>query len=137
MNAAKWWNENTKKWTRRLALPVLAVALAASFGTYECIKPAAARAAEAAPAAAPLDADSVGALMALDKAMETLAARVTPAVVNVTVTSRTKPDNASQQIPKTCSSSSAAKAVHSDSSSDRTCSSARARRSSMAWAAAS
>jgi serine protease Do len=100
MNAAKLWNDSTKKWTRRLALPVLALALIASFTTYEFAKPAAARASEAAPAAAPLDADSVGALMALDKAMETLAARVTPAVVNVTVTSRTKPDSASQQIPE-------------------------------------
>ena len=48
---------------------------------------------------APLDVDSVGALLALDKAMETLAARVTPAVVNVTVTSRTKPETAGQQVP--------------------------------------
>ena len=38
--------------------------------------------------------------MALDKAMETLAARVTPAVVNVTVTSRTKPEAVSQEIPE-------------------------------------
>src|ERR1019366_369155 len=44
--------------------------------------------------------DSVGALLALDKAMETLAARVTPAVVNVTVTSRTKPEMAGKQIPE-------------------------------------
>ena len=41
--------------------------------------------------------DSVGALLALDKAMETLAARVTPAVVNVTVTSRTKPEMTGKQ----------------------------------------
>ena len=88
MNAAKWWNESTKKWTRRLAVPVLALALVASFSTYEFAKPTAARAAEAAPAAAPLDVDSVSALLSLDKAMETLAARVTPAVVNVTVTSK-------------------------------------------------
>ena len=99
MNATKWWNDSTKKWTRRFAMPVLALALIASFTTYECIKPAAARAADAAPSAAPLDVNSVSALMALDKAMETLAARVTPAVVNVTVTSRTKPDSANQQIP--------------------------------------
>ena len=78
---------------------MLALALVASFATYECAKPAAARAAEAAPAAAPLDVDSVGALLALDKAMETLAARVTPAVVNVTVTSRTKPETAGSRVP--------------------------------------
>jgi serine protease Do len=45
----------------------------------------------AAPAAAPLDDNSVGALLTLDRAMETLAARVTPAVVNVTVVSKSNP----------------------------------------------
>ena len=64
-------------------MPALALALLASFVSYEFMKPTAARAASAAasPAAsaAPLDNDSVGALLALDKAMETLAARVTPA----------------------------------------------------------
>ena len=101
MNAGKWFNESRKNWTRRFAVPVLAVALAASFATYECVKPSAARAADAPPAAAPLDANTVGALMELDKAMETLAARVTPAVVNVTVTSRTKPGgSAENQLPQ-------------------------------------
>jgi serine protease Do len=47
-----------------------------------------ATAATAAPAAAALDDNSVGALLTLDQAMETLAARVTPAVVNVTVVSK-------------------------------------------------
>ena len=98
MNAGMQLEDNPKQdskknWMRRLAVPMLALALVASFATYECVKPAAAKASEAAPAAAaPLDVDSVGALLALDKAMETLAARVTPAVVNVTVTSRTKPE---------------------------------------------
>jgi serine protease Do len=79
----------------------MALALVASFVTYEWVKPAAAAAnATAAPAAAPLDVDSVGALMAIDKAMETLAARVTPAVVNVTVTSRTKPQVADKDVPE-------------------------------------
>ena len=105
MNAAKWWNENKKRWMRRVAVPVLAVGLAGSLVTYECVRPAAAKAASSAaagsaPAAAPLDAESVGALMALDKAMETLAARVTPAVVNVTVTSRTKPESAAKDMPE-------------------------------------
>src|SRR5246500_5402577 len=100
MNAETWWNDSRKKWTKRLAMPVLALALAASFATYECLKPAAARAAATAPAVAPLDDNSVGALMALDKAMETVAARVTPAVVNVTVTSRTKPEAAGKQMPE-------------------------------------
>src|ERR1700745_3599701 len=100
MNVRTWWNDSKKKWTKRLAVPVLALGLAASFATYECIKPAAARAAAAAPAAAPLDENSVGALMALDKAMETLAARVTPAVVNVTVTSKATAENANGQMPE-------------------------------------
>ena len=89
--------DSTKKWTRRLAVPMLALALVTSFVSYEFAKPTPAKAADAAPAAAPLDADSVGALLALDKAMETLAARVTPAVVNVTVTSRTKPETAGKR----------------------------------------
>jgi serine protease Do len=69
---------------------VLMLALAASFGGYEFLKPAPASAASVAPAAAALDDNSVSAISALDHAMETLAAHVTPAVVNVTVTSRAK-----------------------------------------------
>ena len=92
MNLGTWLKDSKTKWVRRLAVPVLALALGA-FTTYECVRPAAARASATAPnAAAPLGDDSVGALLSLDKAMETLAARVTPAVVNVTVTSRTRPD---------------------------------------------
>src|SRR5947199_256215 len=75
---------------RRMVVPVLAVAMAASFGTYELLKPAGADAATAAPPAAPLDDNTVGALLNLDRAMETLAAHVTPAVVNVTVTAHSK-----------------------------------------------
>ena len=41
-----------------------------------------------AVSAAPLDDQSISAITAMDKAMETLAARVTPAIVNVAVTSR-------------------------------------------------
>src|SRR6202167_2725220 len=89
---------STTKWTRRLLASALALALA-SFATYEWAKPAAASAAVAAPAAGPLSDDSVGALLAVDRAMETLAARVTPAVVNVAVTARNKPDADGQQLP--------------------------------------
>ena len=42
----------------------------------------------ASGAAAPLDDNSVSSLVALDNAVEAVAARVTPAVVNVSVTSR-------------------------------------------------
>jgi serine protease Do len=72
--------------TRRLLVAVVAILTVAGLATHEFAKPV--RAAVAAPAAAPLDDNSVGALLTLDRAMETLAARVTPAVVNVTVTSK-------------------------------------------------
>lgn len=99
MNVGMQLKSNLKKWTRRAAMPVLALALAASFATYECVKPAAAKAAAVAPAA-PLDDNSVGALLSLDRAMETLAARVTPAVVNVTVVSKAKTEASGQQLPE-------------------------------------
>jgi serine protease Do len=88
-----------KKTMGRMAMSLVAIAALASLITYETAKPATARAAVAAPAAAPLDDSSVGALLSLDQAMETLAARVTPAIVNVAVTSKSKPDTAEQQIP--------------------------------------
>src|SRR3954453_16730473 len=69
---------------------VLMLALTASFGGYEFLKPAPASAASVAPAVAALDDNARRAISALDHAMETLAAHVTPAVVNVTVTSRAK-----------------------------------------------
>jgi serine protease Do len=89
---------SAKKWTRRLLASALALALT-SFATYEWVKPAAASAVVVSPAAGPLDDESVSALLAVDRAMETLAARVTPAVVNVAVTARNKPDLAGQQLP--------------------------------------
>jgi serine protease Do len=74
----------------RALAAVLMLVLTASFGSYELFKPVAASAAIAAPAAAPLDDNSVSAITALDHAMESVAAHVTPAVVNVTVASRAK-----------------------------------------------
>jgi serine protease Do len=79
---------------RRLAVSVMAVATLASFITYETVKPVHAA---VAPAAAPLDESSVSPLLSLDHAMETLAARVTPAIVNVAVTSKAKADVAEGQ----------------------------------------
>jgi serine protease Do len=85
---------------RRLVAPAMALALSASVLTYEAAKPAFAKAAVVAPTTTPLDDNSVGALLSLDRAMETLAARVTPAVVNVAVTSRTKATPAGmEQLP--------------------------------------
>ena len=82
--------ERTKtSFKRRLLVPTLAVGAIFSLAAYEFASPA--KAAPPAPAASPLDDNSVSALLSLDKAMETLAARVTPAVVNVAVTARVKP----------------------------------------------
>ncbi len=82
--------EKTKRLTRRVLVPVLAAAMAVGLGAYEFAKPAVAASPMPAAPAAALDDNSVAPLVAFDKAMETLAARVTPAIVNVTVTSKTK-----------------------------------------------
>jgi serine protease Do len=80
--------------------PVIAIALAMSLATYEFAKPAFAKGPIAAPTTTPLDDNSIGALLSLDHAMETLAARVTPAVVNVAVTSHAKAEMAEGQMPQ-------------------------------------
>ncbi len=88
----KTWLQNLKsKVTRRLVVPLAAAVIAVSVGSYEFAGPAKAAVAapNPAPAAAALDNNSVSALLSLDHAMEALAARVTPAIVNVTVTSKT------------------------------------------------
>jgi serine protease Do len=101
MRSIATWISQTWKHTltRRLIAPALAVAMAASLGVYEAAKPLPVRAAVTSPTTAPLDDNSVSALLSLDHAMETLAARVTPAIVNVTVTSRTKPDTNAMDTP--------------------------------------
>ncbi len=96
----KMWLESCKArckagLTRRLLVALVAVVAVGSVATFNFTKSA--TAATAAPAAAPLDDNSVGALLTLDRAMETLAARVTPAVVNVTVASK---PNAQQSGPE-------------------------------------
>jgi serine protease Do len=92
---------NWKQSIGRMAIaPVLAIGMVASFAAYHTAKPVVAKAAAAAPSSAPLDDNSVSALLALDNAMETLAARVTPAIVNVAVTSKPKADDEEQaEIP--------------------------------------
>ncbi len=93
-------NWNIRTWKKSVTRSVLAITLSAAMvggvAGYELLRPTDARAAAAAPvptsSASPLDDNSVGALLSLDHAMETLASRVTPAVVNVTVTSKSKPD---------------------------------------------
>src|SRR5258708_13712942 len=83
----KQWIERSKQVvTRHLAVALIAVVAVGSIATFNFAKSA--TAAVAAPAAAALDDNSVGALLTLDRAMETLPARATPAVVNVTVASQ-------------------------------------------------
>src|SRR5262245_21948557 len=90
---------NSMKSKRILAVAfVLGLAFTAGGYGYQVLKPAAAKAATAtmAPPAPPLDDASVNAILTLDHAMENLAAHVTPAVVNVTVTARGKAQPISQ-----------------------------------------
>src|SRR5712664_289434 len=82
----KWIERSKAVVTRHLAVALIAVVAVGAVATFNFAKSA--TAAVAAPAAAALDDNSVGALLTLDRAMETLAARVTPAVVNVTVASK-------------------------------------------------
>jgi serine protease Do len=97
----KMWMESWKArckaaTTRRLLPAVLAIAAVGSVATFNFAKSAKAAAAPA-PAAAALDDNSVAALLTLDRAMETLAARVTPAVVNVTVVSKGNPQQSEME----------------------------------------
>ncbi len=85
---------------RLLAVPGLALAIAGGATIYECARPTDAHAAVAEPAAPPLSPSAVSALLSVDQATEALASHVTPAVVNVTVTSRTKPSQAENQMPE-------------------------------------
>ena len=80
--------------TERLAIPggVLAIALFSLAFAFDH-----SRAHAAAAAAGPMDDSSVSSLVALDNAVEAVAARVTPAVVNVAVTSRVSQDEDSQE----------------------------------------
>ncbi len=94
-------NWNLKTWKQSATRSVLAIALSIAMVSgvvgYELMRPTDARAAAPVSSVAPLDDNSVGALLSLDHAMETLASRVTPAVVNVTVTSKMKPNQAAAQ----------------------------------------
>ena len=92
----KSWMKNCQgALNRRFLVGLAAVAMVLSLAVYEFETPARAAAAAGEPAAAagPLDDNSVSALLSLDRAMEALAARVTPAIVNVTVTSKKSGDN--------------------------------------------
>ena len=95
MNA--WITHGWRACGKHRAAVVLALALAASIVTYTSF--VAVRAAAVSSNTAPLDDNKVGALLSLDQAMEAVAARVTPAIVNVAVTSRVKPHAVAEGIP--------------------------------------
>ena len=81
---------------RRIGAAVLALATIAGLLAYHFIQPAGARAA-ASSNTAPLDDSKIDALLSLDQAMETVAARVTPAIVNVAVTAKVDQKKMMQQ----------------------------------------
>jgi serine protease Do len=79
---------------KRLAGPIGAVVALVFAVVFICDHSIAHAASGAATgAAAPIDDSSVSSLVALDNAVEAVAARVTPAVVNVSVTSRASADD--------------------------------------------
>jgi serine protease Do len=82
---------------KRIVVPLGAVAallIAVTFAVNHNVAHAAGGA--AIGTAAPMDDSSVSSLVALDNAVEAVAARVTPAVVNVSVTSRPSEQEASE-----------------------------------------
>ena len=81
---------------RRVGAAVLALAMIVGVGVYHVLQPTTARAA-ATSNAAPLDDNKIAALLSLDQAMETVAARVTPAIVNVAVTAKVDQKKAMMQ----------------------------------------
>ena len=97
----KWISQKwSKAAARYVAVPAIALAMVLSVVTFEAVKPTSARAASPAPTQTALDDNSVSALLSLDQAMETLAARVTPAIVNVAVTSKVKADETRGEMPE-------------------------------------
>ena len=94
-----WFQTLKTTMVRRAGVAAIAVALVGSLAVFNLAKAAPSNLAKPAPAAAALDDNSVSALLTLDRAMETLAARVTPAVVNVTVASKTKAQAENEEMP--------------------------------------
>src|SRR6185369_11659837 len=89
----------TRGWTAGKKWPTVAVltlALAAAVGIYTTHSPVRAG---VSSNTAPLDNNQVGALLSLDQAMESVAARVTPAIVNVAVTARAKTQPVAEGMP--------------------------------------
>ena len=92
-----WITGGWKACRKHPAAVVLALALAAVLMVNHSFVPARAG---VSSNTAPLDNSQVGALLSLDQAMEAVAARVTPAIVNVAVTSRVKSQPVAEGIPE-------------------------------------
>src|SRR5271165_4702307 len=83
----------------RIGAAILALALVTGLGAYHFIQPTGAHAAPSSNTA-PIDDSKIEALLSLDKAMETVAARVTPAIVNVNVTAKVNQKAMMQGMPE-------------------------------------
>ncbi len=91
-----WITRGWRACGKHRAAVVLTLALTASFLAYTSFVPV--RAAVSSNTA-PLDDSKIGALLSLDQAMEAVAARVTPAIVNVAVTASAKSQPVAEGIP--------------------------------------
>jgi serine protease Do len=91
-----WITRGWKACRKQPAAVALTLALVAAVVVYSSLAPARAG---ISSNTAPLDNSQVGALLSLDQAMEAVAARVTPAIVNVAVTSREKQQAGTEGIP--------------------------------------
>ncbi len=91
-----WITRGWKAASKQRAAVVLTLALTAAVLAYTSFAPV--RAAVSSNTA-PLDDNKIGALLSLDQAMEAVAARVTPAIVNVAVTSSVKAQPVAEGIP--------------------------------------
>lgn len=94
---ANWITRGWKAGKRWPTVAVLTLALTAAVGIYNTHSPVKAG---ISSNTAPLDNNQVGALLSLDQAMEFVAARVTPAIVNVAVTSRGKTPPVAEGMPE-------------------------------------
>lgn len=92
-----WIARGWKACGKHGAAVALTLVLTASFFAYTSFVPV--RAAVSS-STAPLDDSKIGALLSLDQAMEAVAARVTPAIVNVAVTSHAKTQPVAEGIPE-------------------------------------
>jgi len=90
---------STRTAKRSIGAAVLAIALVAGVAGYHCLQPDRAHAA-ATSNATPLEDSKIAPLLSLDEAMETVAARVTPAIVNVAVTAKVKQQAAAEGMPE-------------------------------------